>query len=191
MKKLILASQSPRRKQLLEQIGLKFEVHPSDIDEVLTPTFLPREQVEALSRQKAMAVALKFKNAIILSADTMVNLDGVVYGKPKDAKEAEEMLKKFSGREHSVVTGFTILDTETKKIITKSTETKLWFRELSTEEIQNFIKKEKPFDKAGAYAVHELASIFVRKIDGDFFGAVGLSVYQVANELKMFGIEVL
>lgn len=191
MKKLILASQSPRRKQLLEQIGLEFEVCPSDIDEVLDPTLSPREQVESLSRQKAMAVAPKFQNAVILSADTMVDLDGVVYGKPKDKEDAEKMLKKFSGREHSIVTGFTLLDTETKKIITKSTETKLWFRKLSTDEIKSFIKKEKPFDKAGAYAVHELASIFVEKVEGDFFGAVGLSVYLVAKELKKFGISVL
>jgi septum formation protein len=191
MKKFILASQSPRRKQLLEQIGLEFEVCPSDIDEVLDPTLSPREQVESLSRQKAMAVAPKFQNAVILSADTMVDLDGVVYGKPKDKEDAEKMLKKFSGREHSIVTGFTLLDTETKKIITKSTETKLWFRKLSTDEIKSFIKKEKPFDKAGAYAVHELASIFVEKVEGDFFGAVGLSVYLVAKELKKFGISVL
>jgi septum formation protein len=191
VKKLILASSSPRRKQLLEQIGLEFEIHPSDIEEILDPALNPREQVESLSQQKATVVASKFKNAIILAADTMVALDGEVYGKPKDRDDAIRMLKKFSGGTHSIVTGFTIIDTETKKSVTKSTETKVWFREMNEKEIESYIEKEKPFDKAGAYAIHELASVFVEKVEGDFFGGVGLSVYLVAEELKKFGIEVL
>lgn len=191
MKKLILASQSPRRKQLLEQIGLTFEVFPSDIEEVLDPSLTPLKQVESLSRQKAIAVSKKFKNAIILAADTMVAFDGEVYGKPKDAKDAARMLEKFSGTKHSIVTGFTLFDTETQKMITKSTETRIWFRKISQKEIASFIEKEKPFDKAGAYAIHELAAIFVEKIEGDYMGAVGLSVYHVAKELKKFGINVL
>jgi nucleoside triphosphate pyrophosphatase len=191
MKKLILASQSPRRKQLLEQIGLPFEVYPSDIDEILDPSLTPLKQVEVLSQQKACAVASKFTNAIILAADTMVSFDGQVYGKPKDKKDAIRMLKKFSGTSHSIVTGFTLTDTETKKTVTKSTETKIWFRKITSAEIESFLEKEKPYDKAGAYAIHELASIFTEKVEGDFFGAVGLSVYQVAKELKKFGIEVL
>lgn len=191
MKKLILASQSPRRKQLLEQIGLSFEVCPSDIEEVLDPSLTPRKQVEVLSQQKAHAVASKFKNAIILAADTMVALDDEVLGKPTDKKDAVRMLKQLSGTVHFLITGFTILDTVTKKMVTRSTETKVWFRKLSAEEIEKFVKSEKPYDKAGAYAIHELASVFVEKVEGDFFGAVGLSVYQVAEELKKFGISVL
>lgn len=191
MKRLILASSSPRRKQLLEQIGLNFEIHSSNIDEILDPKLTPEEQVKSLSRQKADAVAKKFENAIILAADTMVALDGELYGKPKDAQDAKRMLTKFSGRKHSVVTGFTIIDTESKKSVTKSTETYLWFRKLSTKEIEKFIEREKPFDKAGAYAIHELAAIFVEKIEGDFFGAVGLSVFQVTKELENFEIAVL
>lgn len=190
-KKLILASQSPRRKQLLELIGLQFVISPSGIDELLDATLTPREQVEVLSQQKASAVAPKFNNAIILAADTMVALDGEVFGKPKDEKDAIQMLKKFSGKSHSVVTGFTIIDTATKKKVTKSTETKIWFRKVSTDEIIRYVQKEKPFDKAGAYAIHELAAIFVEKIEGDYTGAVGLSIYQVVKELKKFGIEVL
>jgi len=191
MKKLILASSSPRRKQLLEQIGLNFEIHPSNIDEILDSRLSPREQVESLSKQKAFAIAAKFNNAIILAADTMVELDGKVYGKPKDAKEAQMMLKMLSGIAHSILTGFTIYDTETKKRVTKSTETKIWFRKISQEEITSYIEREKPFDKAGGYAIHELAAIFVEKVEGDFFGGVGLSVYLLAKELKKFGIEVL
>jgi len=191
MKKLILASQSPRRKQLLKQIGLSFEICPSKIEEVLDSRLTPRKQVETLSQQKAHAVAAKFKNAIILAADTMVALNGNVYGKPKDKKDAIHMLRKFSGGTHTIVTGFTIIDTETKKTVTKSTETKIWFRKITLSEIESFLEKEKPYDKAGAYAIHELASIFTEKIDGDFFGAMGLSVYLVAKELKKFGIPVL
>lgn len=191
MKKLILASSSPRRKQLLEQIGLSFEVHPSNIDEMLDSRLNPREQVESLSRQKAKAVAPKFKNAIIISADTMVAFDGKVYGKPKDKNDAERMLKLFSGREHSIVTGFTLLDTDKQKTVTKSSEIKVWFRKISQREITNYIDREKPFDKAGAYAIHELASVFIEKVEGDFFGGVGLSVYLVSKELKKFEIEVL
>jgi len=191
MKKIILASASPRRKQLLEQIGVKFEICPSNIEEILDPRLSPRKQVEVLSVQKAKKVAQEYSDAIILSADTMVSFDGEVFGKPKDAEDATVMLNKLSGKVHSVVTGFTLLDTKTLKTVTGSTETKLWFRKISKEEIKNFIIREKPYDKAGAYAVHELASIFVEKIEGDFFGAVGLSVFLVAKELKKFGIKVL
>ncbi len=101
------------------------------------------------------------------------------------------MLKKFSGGTHSIVTGFTLVDSDTKKTVTKSTETKIWFRKILSAEIESFLDKEKPYDKAGAYAIHELASVFVEKVEGDFFGAVGLSVYLVSKELKNFGISVL
>ena len=101
------------------------------------------------------------------------------------------MLKKFSGESHSIVTGFTLLDAINNKRVTRSTETKVWFRKITQKEIETYIEKEKPFDKAGAYAVHELASIFIEKVEGDFFGAIGLSVYLVAKELKKFGIEVI
>jgi len=188
---IILASSSPRRKQLLEQIGLTFEVHSSDIEEILDKTLKPRQQVESLSKQKADAVAKKFKNAVIIAADTMVALDGEVYGKPKDKADAMHMLKKFSGQKHSIVTGFTIIDKATGKEVTRSTETIVWFKELSQDEIEQYIEREKPFDKAGAYAIHELASVFVEKVEGDFFGGVGLSVYLVTKELKKFGINIL
>lgn len=191
MKKLLLASSSPRRRQLLEQIGLSFEVYASNIEEIMKQGLSSRKQVEHLSQQKAEAVAQKFDNAIILAADTMVSFKDEMIGKPKDAEDAKKMLRKFSGTVHSIVTGFTIIDTETNKRITNSTETKIWFREMTDEEIEKFIEREKPFDKAGAYAIHELASVFIEKIEGDFFGGVGLSVFQVAKELKEFGIEVL
>jgi septum formation protein len=191
MKRLILASASPRRKQILDMLGLKFTVSPSQIEERLTPGLQPKEQVEILSRKKAEAVALTFHNAIILAADTMVVVGDEVFGKPKDEKDAKRMLKKFSGGNHSILTAFTVLDTDTGKQITKSTETKIWFRKLTDKEITTFVKKEMPFDKAGGYAIHELAAIFIEKIEGDYMGAIGLSVFQLVNELKNFKIEVL
>src|SRR5579862_197942 len=131
MKKLILASASPRRRQILKQLGLDFTVYPSNIEENLNPGLSPKKQVEDLSRQKAKAIAPKFSNAIILAADTMVAFDNEVIGKPKDETDAIQMLKKLSGTQHAIVTGFSVLDTQTKKIVTQSTETKVWFRKMT------------------------------------------------------------
>ncbi|MGI8420635.1 MAG: Maf family protein [Candidatus Levyibacteriota bacterium] len=191
MKKLILASASPRRKRLLEQIGLKFQTDPSNIDEIVDPAFHPLEQVESFSLQKAQAVAPKYNSALILAADSMVAINGEVLGKPKDKEDATRMLRRLSGTQHSIVTGFTLIDTETKKSVTRSVETKVWFKKLSSEEIEAYITKEKPFDKAGAYGIQELAAIFVEKIEGDYFGAVGLPLFALVEELKKFGIQVL
>jgi len=191
MKRLILASASPRRKQLLEQLGLDFEMYPSNIDEKINPQLEPRQQVEMLSKQKALFISSKFHNTIILAADTMVVLQNEVIGKPKDAEDAKQMLGKLSGTYHSVMTGFTLIDTDTKKTVTKLSETKVWFRRLTAKEIAAYVTRDKPFDKAGAYAIQETASIFVEKIEGDFFGAVGLPVFLVAKELRRFGIAVL
>ncbi len=193
MKKLILASASPRRKQLLKQLGLEFEILASNIDEKLNPRLKPLHQVEELSRQKAEATAAikESKNAVILAADSMVAVADEIMGKPKDAKDAKRMLRKLSGTTHSIVTGFTLLDTVTKKKVTKSVETKVWFKKLSSQEISAYIKTKEPFDKAGAYAIQEIGSIFVEKIEGDYQGAVGLPLYALAKELKKFGIQVL
>lgn len=191
MKQLILASRSPRRKQLLNQIGLTFTVHPSEIEEILSIGLNPLQQVEELSRQKAEEVSKKFQNAIILAADTMVVAENEMLGKPQDAKEATKMLQKLSGKVHSIVTGFTLIDTDTKQVVTNSTETKVWFRKLTNEEISAYLEKDKPFDKAGAYAIQEVAAVFVEKTEGDYLGAIGLPVFLVAKELKKFGMSVL
>ncbi|HSW97529.1 MAG TPA: Maf family protein [Candidatus Saccharimonadales bacterium] len=191
MKKIILASSSPRRKHLLEQLGLQFTVFPSEIEEKLDPNLQPIEQVEVLSLQKAKAVAVKFPEAIIIAADTMVAFGNEVIGKPKNESDAIKMLKNFSGNHHVIVTGFSILDAETKKTVTRSTETKVWFREMTSKEITSYVRKEKPYDKAGAYAIHEFAGVFIKKIEGDCNGGTGLSIYLLAKELKKFGIDVL
>src|SRR5437660_223341 len=144
MKKIVLASNSPRRKQLLKQLGLEFTVVPSNVIEKLNPRLKPRHQVEALALQKAEAVAKQFDDAIIIGADTLVALGDEVLGKPTDLQDAKRMLKKLRGRQHMIVTGFVLLDTLSKRTIIKSTETKVWFRKISPQEIASYVEKEKP-----------------------------------------------
>jgi septum formation protein len=191
MKQIILASASPRRKQLLKQLGLEFKVIPSEIEEKLNPRLHPRKQVEVLSEQKAQHVAGKSKNAIVIGVDTMVSYKNEVIGKPKDEKDAKRILKRLSGKQQSVITAFTIIDTAAKKSVTKSVETKVWFRRIPEQEIRSYIAKEKPYDKAGAYGIQTLGAIFVEKVEGDFLSAVGLPLFTLAKELKKFGVTVL
>lgn len=191
MRKIILASTSPRRRQLLKQLGLEFEVVGSEVEEKLNPRLKPRHQVEELALQKAEAVASKFDDAIVIGADTLVALGDEILGKPKDKNDAKRMLKKLRGRQHSIVTGFVLIDTAAKRTIIKSVETKVWFRKIPPQEIAAYIEKDKPLDKAGAYALQDRAAIFVEKIEGDYFGGVGLPLYTFAKELKKLGVDVL
>ncbi|HZE87507.1 MAG TPA: Maf family protein [Methylomirabilota bacterium] len=191
MRKIVLASTSPRRKQLLKQLGIAFTVVSSNVVEKLIPRFNPRHQAEELALQKAQAVVEQFPDAIIIAADTIVVLGNDVLGKPKDVQDAKRMLKKLRGRQHLIVTGFVLVDTVNKRTIIKSIETKVWFRKISPQEIASYIEKEKPFDRAGAYSIQDLGAIFVEKIEGDYLGAVGLPLFLVAKELKKLGVEVL
>jgi septum formation protein len=191
MKLIILASASPRRKQLLKQLGLAFEVIPSEIEEKLNPRLQPRKQVEVLSEQKAEAVAMKAKNALVIGVDTMVSFKGEAIGKPKNEKDVKLMLKRFSGKKQTVITAFTIIDTLTKKRVTKSVETDIWFRKIGEPEIRSYIAKAKPYDFAGGYNMQQLGSLFIERVEGDFLSAVGLPLFTLAKELKKFGVQVL
>lgn len=191
MKKIILASASPRRKQLLKQIGLDFEVDVSNIKEILYNKLTPRKQVELLSVQKAQAVARKYKNAIVIGDDSMIEVGGEIIGKPKDKKHASNILKELSGKMHKAMTGFTIIDTASGKEVTKSVVTKIWFRKLDDGEIESYIEKEKPYDLAGAYGIGRLGAVLAEKVEGDFYNVVGLPVCELTKELKKFGVEVL
>ncbi|MDP3882487.1 MAG: nucleoside triphosphate pyrophosphatase [Candidatus Staskawiczbacteria bacterium] len=191
MKKIILASQSPRRKTLLLQIGLKFEIDVSNYEEDMGLDMKPLKLAEFLSLGKAEDVAKRHKDAIIISADTIVAVDDEVFGKPKTPEKAKYMLQKLSGRSHSVITGFTIINTETNKQISKSVETKVYFKKLSEEEINAYIATGEPLDKGGGYAIQGLAALFVEKIVGDYFNIVGLPILALTTELKNFGINVL
>ena len=191
MRKIILASASPRRKDILGITGLKFAVCAGDYEEDFNLSLRPRELARFLSRKKAESVAHRYKNAIIIAADTFIVFRDRFLGKPHTAKEAEKMLGALSGRAHSVITGFTIMDTSCGKRLSKSVETKVYFKRLDKEEIIAYVRSKEPLDKAGAYAIQGLGAVFVRKIDGDFFNVMGLPLYALTESLKKFGVYVL
>lgn len=189
MKKIILASQSPRRKALLKQVGLNFEVIVSNFEEKIEYSLKPEELAEKFSLQKAKDVARKQKNAIIIAADTLVVFNNEILGKPKTPEKARQMLKKLSGRSHLVITGFTIIDTKSGKTVTKSVKSKVYFKKLTNQEISSYVATGEPLDKAGAYAVQEKGGLFVEKIEGDFLNIVGLPISNLVKELKKFGVS--
>ncbi|RJQ36590.1 septum formation protein Maf [Candidatus Microgenomates bacterium] len=190
MKKIILASASPRRKELLEKIGLKFKVEVSDYKEDLSLKLTPSKLAEFLSLQKAKTIARKHKNedVIIISADTFVVLGEELIGKPLNDKEAKEILTKLSGKMHLVITGFTIIDNLANKISTRSVITKVYFKKLTNKEIDEYVMSKEPIGKAGAYGIQDKAGVFVKKIEGDFFNIIGMPLCDLTEELKKFGV---
>ena len=192
MKTIILASASPRRKELLERIGLKFEVEPSNYVEDIHSGAKPHELAQKISLEKAKAVANKHKkNAIIIAADTFIVCEGEILGKPHTENEAKKMLEAINGKPHSVITGFTIIDTENNKELSKSAETKVYVRRLSSSEIDAYVKSREPLDKAGAYAIQGLGSVIVDRIDGDYYNVIGLPLSALTEGLKEFGVNIL
>lgn len=188
--KLILASGSPRRRELLERIGLKFTVQAADVDETLVPGLSPREQVMRLSRIKAQAVADALNDtAVILSADTVVVLDSAILGKPKDTADARDMLKRLSGRSHLVLTGVTVW--KDGQMRSHCEETEVFLRTLTDAEIEAYIATGEPMDKAGAYGIQGYASLFVEKLVGDYYNVMGLPLCAAALMLRDAGISVL
>ncbi len=191
MRRIVLASASPRRKELLELLGLRFEVEPSNYDEETVSGSEPHEMVRELSLGKARAAAAKHRDAFIIGADTIVVLGNKVMGKPHTASEAKKMLHTLNGKVHAVITGFTILDTETGKVLSRSVETKVHIRKLTPEEIDNYVRTKEPLDKAGGYAIQGLGAVLVERIEGDYFNVVGLPLSALAEGLKEFGVPVL
>lgn len=191
MKKIILASASPRRKDILKITGLNFAVCTSDYKEEINLPLRPRELARFLSRKKAEAVAHKYKNAVIIAADTFIVFKNRLLGKPRTDKEAEKMLGMLNGKMHSVITGFTIIDTANNKILSRSVETKVYFKKFGVEEISAYVRSKEPLNKAGAYAIQGLGAVFIKKIDGDFFNVVGLPLCALTEGLKKFGVNVL
>lgn len=190
MRKIILASTSPRRKELLEKTGLPFEIVASNYEEDMTLVLPPHELAKHLSKGKVDAVAQDYKDAIIIAADTFIVFGDKILGKPHTPKKAKETLAMLSGGTHSIVTGFTIIDTQTGKNISRTTETKVHFRKLTIEEIDAYVATGEPLDKAGAYGIQGLGSELVDKIEGSFSNVVGLPVEDVMAALKDLGVEV-
>lgn len=191
MRKIILASASPRRRDILKNAGLDFRVDAGDYEEDLSLKLKPHELAKFLSHEKAKAVAARHKDTLIIAADTFILYKSNILGKPHTNAEAKRMLTILNNKTHSVITGFTILDTATKKKISKSVETKVTFKKLTANEIVSYIKTGEPLDKAGAYAIQGLGALLVKKIDGDYFNVIGLPLSALADCLKKFGIELL
>lgn len=191
LKKIVLASASERRKEILALTGLRFSTAESGIEERMSPGMPPRRLARRLSSQKAAAVAAREKNAIIIAADTFIIIKGRYLGKARDDAEAGAMLRALSGRQHLVITGYTVIDSESGRRISGSSETKVHFRRLSKEEIGSYVRTGEPIGKAGAYAIQGLGAALVRKIEGDFFNVVGLPLSALLVTLKKFGIRLL
>ena len=188
---LILASNSPRRRELLGQMGIKnFKMISPDVDESVEPGLSPAEIVERLSRRKAAAAAGKAgPDCLIIAADTVVALDGAVLGKPRNKEGAFAMLAALSGREHHVYTGVTVLQGE--RTVTEHEETAVTFRALEEEEIWGYMATGEPMDKAGAYGIQGLGALLVSGIRGDYCNVVGLPVFRLGRMLGRFGIHLL
>ena len=183
-KKIILASASPRRKEILEKTGLQFIVDAGDYEEDLSLEMPARRLARYLSCEKAKAVAAKYKNAIIIAADTIISLDDKVFGKPHTNSEAIKMLNILNGRDHDVITGFTIMDTGEGQSVSRSVVTKVYFRKMTIREIEAYVRTGEPLDKAGAYAIQGIGAAIVKKIEGDYNNVVGLPVDAVMKELR-------
>lgn len=190
MRKLTLASKSPRRKELLETHGFSFETVESHVPETFDSSLTPAQNALFIAKQKALAVSQKVKG-IILAADTIVVVDHHTLGKPKDATQARHMLQTLSGKKHEVITAFVIYDTKTKKEFSKAVVTKLKFKKLSFKFIEDYIKSQKSLDKAGAYGLQDEKDSLLEYLDGSFTNVIGLPIEEVTKALKKFGIDPL
>lgn len=184
MPKIILASASPRRKELMELAGYDFEVICADIVEVVPEEAMPQEVVMSLALQKAQAVAAEHKEAVVIGSDTVVALDGKILGKPHSEQEACEMLRSLSGRTHKVFTGVAIV--YGGKVKNFFDETDVEFYSLGDDEIKKYVATGEPTDKAGAYGIQGKGSVLVKRINGDFFSVMGLPIAKLYREMSDF-----
>ncbi|MET0752553.1 MAG: Maf family protein [Pyrinomonadaceae bacterium] len=190
--KLILASGSPRRAEILNFVGWEFEKRVADVDETEFSGEKPDAYVQRLAREKAEAVAAHYENALVLGADTIVVIENQIIGKPKDLDDARRMLRILSGKRHEVFTGVALVEKNSRfkiqdsRLVVGLQKTSVKFAELSDEEIEFLVEKGEPLDKAGAYAVQAQAALFIEKIEGDYWNVVGLPVnlvYRLAREI--------
>ena len=190
---LVLASASPRRCELLQQIGLEFQVIPSRVDEHVLAGETPEEHVIRLSLDKATEVANRenVSGRWFIGSDTIVLCDQQILGKPRDEAHAVTMLKQLSGREHQVLSGYAIIDRETKEQRTEAVSTKVWFRQLTDDEIARYIATGEPADKAGSYAIQGLGICFVARIEGSYTNVVGLPLCKLTGAMKELGVPLI
>lgn len=187
---IILASKSPRRKELLSMLGLEFKVLAPETAEALSETAPPEDEVIRVSREKAGDAAKKAGSAdLIIAADTLVVLDGRFMGKPKNKTEAAAMLGALSGKRHTVYTGVTL--SREDKVISRAEKTDVYFRALTSAEIAAYIATGEPMDKAGAYGAQGMGAVFIRRIEGDFFNVMGLPLCALYGMLAEYGVHIL
>ena len=189
--KIILASKSPRRKEILETMGVSFEIDVADVDESVSDDFSPVEAVCEISKRKAQRIAERHgEDEIVISADTVVVIDGKIIGKPKDKEDAFCILKNLSGRTHEVYTGFTVCGNGKTK--TDFEVTKVHFKELCDDDIRRYIATGEPMDKAGAYGIQQKGNLFVDYIHGDYYNVVGFPISKICVTIReLFGINLL
>ncbi len=181
---LILASASPRRQEMLRAAGLNFKIIPAHVNEKYLPGESPQEHVRRLSRNKAAVVASEKQNAWVLGADTIVVIDGMVLGKPRNRTQAATMLKRLSGREHKVFTGFTIARMASGICTTKVVQSSVRFKTITPDEMNGYVNSDEPYDKAGGYAIQGQGAFFIRSIRGSYTNVIGLPLCEVLEILK-------
>lgn len=185
---LILASQSPRRRELLGLFGIPFVVRVADIDETMDAALTPAQAVAQISRKKALAV-MRDTEDVLIAADTIVVVEGKILGKPRSAEEAVQMLQMLSGRDHQVMTGVTVLAGSKEVVFTEITD--LHFRPLSHREILRYVESGEPMDKAGAYGIQGGAALFCEKMTGDYYNVMGLPVCRLGQVLKTLAPQLM
>ncbi|MEI5905671.1 Maf family protein [Bacillus spongiae] len=184
-KPLILASSSPRRKDLLNQLQLPFSIYTSNVEELIPDKFSPERAVVYLAAKKAKAISQQYPASVVIGADTMVVSEGIILGKPKSKDEAFSTLKSLSGKVHEVLTGVSVQENQIEKNFFEKTI--VTFNELTDDEILRYIESGEPFDKAGSYGIQGLGAVFVKKIEGDYFSVVGLPISKLYRTLKEIG----
>ena len=185
--RVILASQSPRRRELLSLIGIRHEVRPADVDETVLPSEEPIAQCERLAREKVAAIAQHEPDALVIGSDTIVVLDGEILGKPVDVSDAESILAKLSGRTHTVHTAVAVARGREVRSGVESVE--VTFRPLSAQQIRDYVATEEPMDKAGAYGIQGYGATVVERVHGDYFAVMGLPLGRVVALCRELGLE--
>lgn len=184
---LVLASQSPRRKELLEQLGYTIQTVASHVDESVDETLSPEEIVQQLSLRKAKSTAEDYPNHYVIGADTIVYLDGKVFGKPQNENEAFQMLKQLSGKTHEVFTGVSVIYRHQQQTFVEKASVTFW--ELTDDEVASYIRTGEPLDKAGAYGIQGKGALLVKKVNGDYYTIVGLPISRLYRCLNDMGFN--
>ncbi len=190
-RRIILASQSPRRRAMLDLLRIKFECFPADIDECFLTGEKPRDAVRRIAQSKAEQVKEQVGSALIIAADTVVVCNGEILGKPVDAQDAFNKLSMLKGRKHEVITAVCVINTESGLCEVQDETTSVYFRDITDEEIGAYILTGEPMDKAGAYAIQGTGAVFIEKIEGCYFNVVGLPLKDLYLMLKNQGVSLL